>query len=98
MRIKARLAPMSCPESYWLKTTEIDVPDDIPIELIGEIIDLWENLKTGKAKTIEDKKKMIEIYNLIYNTSYNPGTNCGSCINTAYEGIKKIYKENNPFI
>ena len=26
-------------------------------------------------------------------TNYNTGTNCGSCLATCYDGIKKLYKK-----
>lgn len=93
MKIKARLAPMGCPNSYWTKTTEMTQPDDLPQEIIDEILDVWQYLKTGVAKGQEAKTKMIELYNTIYMTNYNPKTNCGSCISTCYDGIKKLYEK-----
>ena len=95
MKVKARLAPMACPEKYWDKTTEVETPDDLPQEIIDEILDMWDDLKTGKAKNQAAKKRMIETYNTIFMTSYSPGTNCGSCISTCYDGIKKLYQKYN---
>ena len=94
MKIKARIAPMSCPEKYWLNTTEvIKAPDDLPQHLIDEILDMWKDLKTGRAKNVAAKKRMIETYNTIYMTNYKPTTNCGSCISTCFDGIKKLYRK-----
>jgi NAD-dependent dihydropyrimidine dehydrogenase PreA subunit len=94
MKIKARIAPMECPQGYWQKATEvIKAPDDLPQEIIDEILDIWKDLKTGRAKDVTAKKKMIELYNTIYMTNYGTGTNCGSCISTCYDGIKKLYKK-----
>ena len=93
MKIKARLAPMECPQKYWQKTTEIETPDDLPQHLIEEILDIWDDLKTGRAKNVETKKKMITLYNVIHMTNYGVGTNCGSCISTCFDGIKKLYKK-----
>ena len=93
MRIKCRLAPMECPKKFWTKTTEMTQPDDLPKEIIDEILDVWQYLKTGVAKGQEAKTKMIELYNTIYMTNYNPKTNCGSCISTCYDGIKKLYEK-----
>ena len=93
MKVKARIAPMACPQKYWDKTSEVEVRKDIPEEIIAEIILLWEDLKTGRAKDQAAKKSMIEIYNTLYNTNYSVRTNCGSCIATCFDGIKKIYKE-----
>ena len=95
MKVKARLAPMSCPKKYWNKTTSIPEPDELPQDIIDEIIILWEDLKTGRAKDIKTKNKMIDIYNTIYGTSYNPNTNCGSCLSTCFDGIKKLYNKYN---
>ena len=93
MKIKARIAPMECPQKYWQKTTEIETPDDLPQHLVEEILDIWDDLKTGRAKNIETKKKMITLYNVIHMTNYGVGTNCGSCISTCFDGIKKLYKK-----
>jgi len=85
MKVKARIAPMSCPQKYWEKTTEMEAPDDLPKEIVDEIL--------GRAKNVAAKKRMIETYNTIYNTNYGTGTNCGSCISTCFDGIKKLYYE-----
>ena len=68
-------------------------PDDLPQEIIDAILNMWEDLKTGRAKNVQAKKKMIETYNTIYNTNYQTNTNCGSCISTCFDGIKKLYKK-----
>ena len=95
MKIKARIAPMECPQKYWGKSLVMEAPDDLPEEIINEILDLWKDLKTGRAKDIAAKKKMIELYNTIYMTNYGTGTNCGSCISTCFDGIKKLYEKYN---
>lgn len=93
MKIKARLAPMECSQKKWQKTTEIETPDDLPQEIIDEVLNIWKDLKTGRAKNVEVKKRMIQLYNTIYMTNYSVGTNCGSCLSTCYTGIKKLYKK-----
>jgi len=93
MKLKCRLAPMECPQGYWQKTTEIETPDDLPPEIIDEILDMWKDLKTGRAKDVQAKKRMIETYNVIHMTNYSPTTNCGSCIATCFDGIKKLYNK-----
>ena len=91
MKVKARIAPMQCPKKYWQKTTETETPDDLPQEIIDEILDLWKDLKTGRAKDKEAKKKMITLYNVIHRTNYGTETNCGSCLATCFDAIKKLY-------
>ena len=93
MKVKARIEPMECPQKYWEKTAEMETPDDLPKEIVDEILDLWKDLKTGRAKDVAAKKRMIETYNTIYNTNYGTRTNCGSCISTCFDGIKKLYYE-----
>ena len=96
MKIKSRISSQSCPQNYWEKTSEvIQAPDDLPKEMIDEILDLWKDLKTGRAKDQQAKKKMIELYNTIYGSNYGTGTNCGSCISTCFDGIKKLYNKYN---
>ena len=93
MKVKARISTQECPQKYWEKTKEVEVRTDIPEEIIEEVLELWDDLKTGRAKNQTAKKKMIELYNTISGSNYNARTNCGSCIATCYDGIKKIYNE-----
>ena len=93
MKLKARLAPMECSQKKWQKTTKIETPDDLPQEIIDEVLKVWNDLKTGKPKDQASKKKMIEIYNVIHMTNYSTTTNCGSCISTCFDGIKNLYKK-----
>ena len=62
MKIKARLAPMECGQKKWQKTTEIETPDDLPQEIIDEILDMWKDLKTGRAKDVDGIKKLYKKY------------------------------------
>ena len=75
MKIKARIGGQECPQKFWAKTTEMKAPDDLPQEIVDEILDLWKYFKTGRAYNVEAKKRMIETYNTIYNTNYSTGTN-----------------------
>ena len=93
MKIKARLAPIACTQKKWNKTTKIETPEDLPQEIIDEVLKVWVNLKNGKAKDRASKKRMIEIYNVIYATNYSTTTNCSSCIATCFDGIKNLYKK-----
>ena len=90
MKVKARIGVMECPQKYWSKTTEVERPDDIPEELIEECLLIWEDIKTGVAKNVTVKKKMVELYNTIYGTRYKPTSNCGTCLNNFFQGIKQI--------
>ncbi len=89
MRIKASIAIMSCPENKWQSTEHLKTKE-IPEHLKQEIFEIWEDIKTGEAKTKEAKQKMVELHNTIYNTGFRINTNCNSCLMQCYRGIKQI--------
>ena len=92
MRIKASISVMSCPDKKW-EATEHTKLKEIPKHLNKEILDIWEDIKTGEAKTKEAKHKMIELHNTIYNTGFRTNSNCNSCLSQFYNGIKNIYEK-----
>jgi hypothetical protein len=57
------------------------------------ILKVWEFCKTGRATTVEAKVELITLYNEIHRTRFKTTSNCGSCLNTVYQGIKKIVNE-----
>ena len=57
------------------------------------ILKVWEYCKTGRATTKEAKAELITLYNEIHRTRYSTTSNCSSCLNTCYQGIKKIVNE-----
>ena len=61
MKIKARIGAMECPQKYWEKTSEVEAPDDLPQEIIDEILEVWKDIGSGRAKNVESKAKMISI-------------------------------------
>lgn len=98
MKLKARISHQHCPKYYW-KMHDFGYDQnknskEIPKNLIDEAIEIYPDIKNGKAKDHETKRKMIELYNIIYGADYNIRTNCKSCLNTCLKGIIKIYKEN----
>ena len=93
MSIKARIGSQECPQKYWSKTTEIEQPEDIPKELIEEVLLIWKDIHKGIAKNQTTKKKMIEIFNTIYGTNYKTTTTCSSCLVDCFKGIKRIYEK-----
>ena len=95
MKVKARLAPMECADNpkKWIKTTEIEIPEELPNEIIEEVLEIWQDIKTTRAKDTQTKKKMIELFNTITGTNYNTNTNCSSCLSSCYDGIKKVYEK-----
>lgn len=46
--------------------------------------------KDRSSKERNSKKEMVELYNTIYGTRYKPTSNCGTCLNNCFQGIKQI--------
>ena len=96
MRVKASIRQMSCPEKKWEAVgTAGSSGVKVPKHLVKEAKEIWKDIKKGIAKDIEAKHKAVELYNTIYEGSFKKNSNCGSCLNTVYEGIKRIVYENN---
>jgi|21_taG_2_1085346.scaffolds.fasta_scaffold00245_17 hypothetical protein len=95
MKIKARISQQHCPKYFW-KMHDFgydpqELTKDLPQDLIDEVRKIYPDIKTGKAKDQATKRKMIELYNIIYGGQYNTTTNCSGCLNTCFKGISKIY-------
>ena len=54
---------------------------------------VWSLCKNGVAPTAEAKAELITLYNEIYKTRYKTTSNCSSCLNTVYQGIKNLMSE-----
>ena len=93
VKVKSRISVMSCPINKWNKTTEVEIPKELPKEIIEEVLAIYPDVKTGRAKNHQVKKKMIELYNTIYNTNYKTGTSCSSCLSDCLNGIRGIYNK-----
>jgi len=55
---------------------------------------LYKACKSGVAPDNKTKKELVELYNQIHQTRYRPTTNCGSCLRTVFDGIRKIALQN----
>jgi predicted transcriptional regulator YdeE len=93
MKIKTRISAMECPEQKWLKTEEVKPMENLPKELEEAVMEIYPKIKLGRAPNHTIKQKMIELYNTIYNSKYDKNTSCGSCLQTALNGIKDIYNK-----
>lgn len=98
MKLKARISSMSCPKGYWtlhdFRGENHIKTKDIPKQIINEVKNLYPHIKNGKADSQESKRKMIELYNIIYGADFDTRTSCSGCVSTCFSGIMKIYKEN----
>tara|TARA_R110000744_G_scaffold71745_3_gene144632 strand:+ start:1945 stop:2241 length:297 start_codon:yes stop_codon:yes gene_type:complete len=95
MKVKSKISSQSCPKGKWQKTSEVEVRTDLPKEIIDEVLLIWQDIKSGRAKDITTKRNMIDLHNTIYLTKYSVNTNCGNCISTCFKGIRRIYKEHS---
>lgn len=53
-----------------------------------ELLDLWQGIKTGVAKSQHYKTRMIKLYNEIHRTGYKYTTNCHSCLASIFGYMK----------
>ena len=93
MKIKSRISVMECPKKYWGRTKEVERLEEVPEELIEEVLLIWKDIKNGQAKNQTVKKKMVELYNTIHGTNYKPNSNCGTCLNNCYHGLRQIVEK-----
>lgn len=61
-----------------------------------EILDIWDGIKTGVAKSHHFKTRMIKLYNEIHRTNYKYGTNCSSCLGSMYSYFKSKIEDIKP--
>tara|TARA_S200002703_G_C3715982_1_gene219972 strand:+ start:257 stop:469 length:213 start_codon:yes stop_codon:yes gene_type:complete len=66
---------------------------DITKDQIERAKNVWEFCKSGRATTKQAKAEVITLYNEIHNTRYKTTSSCGSCLNTCYQGIKRIVEK-----
>lgn len=91
MRVKAKIAPLSCPSKKWMSTGEVKpVSQKLPDDLIKEAFEVWPLMENKQLDNHNDKMRIIDLYNTIYGTGYSVGTNCSSCLRSIWEGIHKI--------
>jgi hypothetical protein len=96
MKIKARISMMDCPKQYWTcwdfdNKRQTPNKKEIPKPLIDEVVKLYPDFKNGKAKDVDTKKKMISLYNVIFNGHYAENTNCSACLNIVWKGLEELY-------
>ena len=93
MKIKSKIAGLSCPEKKWLHSGDYFAPKDIPQDLIEEVIEMYPLFENKRAPDTIIKGKMIELFNVIHGTSHAVTTNCGSCLQQIWNSFNEIYQE-----
>lgn len=54
------------------------------------VVNVWKDIKNGVAKNHKAKAEMVMLYNEIYKGGYKTTSNCTSCLNTCWSGIKVL--------
>tara|TARA_R110000782_G_scaffold186862_1_gene277048 strand:+ start:15199 stop:15615 length:417 start_codon:yes stop_codon:yes gene_type:complete len=93
MRIKAKIAPVSCPVNKWQMSGAEPVAKELDQDLVQEVLDVYPFIKDRRAATHKIKEQAIEVYNVIHGTGYDKNTNCGSCVFAVWKGLSEIYEK-----
>ena len=54
---------------------------------------LFPKIRSGTAQDRNARIEMVVLHNDIYGSNYRPDTGCSSCLNTSFQGIKKVAKK-----
>ena len=56
---------------------------------------LFPKIRSGTAQDRNSRIEMVVLHNDIFGSNYRPDTGCSSCLNTSFQGIKKVAKKYN---
>ena len=56
---------------------------------------LFPKIRSGIAQDRNARIEMVVLHNDIFGSNYRPDTGCSSCLNTSFQGIKKVAKKYN---
>lgn len=56
---------------------------------------LFPKIRSGTAQDRNARIEMVVLHNDIFGSNYRPDTGCSSCLNTSFQGIKKVAKKYN---
>ena len=54
---------------------------------------LFPKIRSGVAQDRNARIEMVVLHNDIFGSNYRPDTGCSSCLNTSFQGIKKVAKK-----
>jgi len=54
---------------------------------------LFPKIRSGTAQDRNARIEMVALHNDIFGSNFRPDTGCSSCLNTSFQGIKKLAKE-----
>ena len=56
---------------------------------------LFPKIRSGTAQDRNARIEMVALHNDIFGSNFRPDTGCSSCLNTSFQGIKKVAKKYN---
>ena len=56
---------------------------------------LFPKIRSGVAQDRNARIEMVALHNDIFGSNFRPDTGCSSCLNTSFQGIKKVAKKYN---
>lgn len=56
---------------------------------------LFPKIRSGVAQDRNARIEMVVLHNDIFGSNFRPDTGCSSCLNTSFQGIKKVAKKYN---
>ena len=56
---------------------------------------LFPKIRSGTAQDRNARIEMVVLHNDIFGSNFRPDTGCSSCLNTSFQGIKKVAKKYN---
>ena len=65
------------------------------IDQISRLKVLFPKIRSGTAQDRNARIEMVVLHNDIFGSNFRPDTSCSSCLNTSFQGIKKVAKKYN---
>ena len=95
MRIKSSISNMSCADTpkKWDAVKSNITNENLPQDLIDEVLEYKDQIISQRLKDHDTKKRVIELYNTIYNGRYKTTTNCSTCMKNIHHGLMQIIKK-----
>ncbi len=64
---------------------------DLSKEDIQQVDTIWNNIKTGRAASKQQKEDAVAFWNKVSGKKYKLSTSCGACLSDVFNGIAKLY-------
>jgi len=68
---------------------------ELSTDQISRLKVLFPKIRSGTAQDRNARIEMVALHNDIFGSNFRPDTGCSSCLNTSFQGIKKVAKKYN---